>query len=135
MAGDRAGDENLRALRGQLLADAAVQVQPHESPRRAAEICDVSDGLLAAVAPLVQMHGKTDPAQLMRNRTVVRVDTEPRASGFNTQRIPRRNSCRPAEISDDGRELLSRNEELAAVQGVGSRVDPRREFRVRLIDG
>ncbi len=55
----------------------AVQVQEDEPPRRVAEVMDPRDGLLAAVAPLVQVHGGLDEADLMRQGLVVGVEPGP----------------------------------------------------------
>ena len=56
----------------------AVQVQEYEPARRVAEVMDPRDGLLAAVAPLVQVHGGLDEADFVRQGLVVGVKPGPR---------------------------------------------------------
>src|SRR5690242_21731529 len=69
--------------------DRAVQVQPHQSPRRPTEVVHPRDRLLPAVAPLVQMYADPEPAELVRNRTLVGVQPEPRRSRLDPQRLVR----------------------------------------------
>lgn len=71
------GKSERRAVGGQPVRR-AVQVQENEPPRRVAEVMDPRDGLLAAVAPLVQVHGGLDEADLMRQGLVVGVEPGPR---------------------------------------------------------
>ena len=65
------------AVRRQALSG-TVEVQHDQPSRRPAEIVDARDGLLTAVAPFVQVHGRADPADLVRDRLVVGVHAEPR---------------------------------------------------------
>src|SRR5215472_739045 len=64
------------AVRGQPVR-AAIKMQQNEPPRRMTQVVHSGDGLLAPVAPLVQVHGGLEPAHLMRNRPMVDVSAEP----------------------------------------------------------
>ena len=55
----------------------AVEVQQYQHARWFAQVMDASDGLLTAIAALVQMNCVADPADLVRDRPLVGVDPEP----------------------------------------------------------
>src|SRR5450830_2188814 len=61
---------HLRAGLGQQVAG-AVEVQHDDASRRSAEVVHARDRLLAAVAALVQVHGRAQPVELVRDRAVV----------------------------------------------------------------
>ena len=73
----------------------AVEVQQRQPARRPAEGVHAGDGLLAAVAALVQVHGAADPADLVGDRAVVGVDAEPRLAARDPQRLERPEAGRP----------------------------------------
>src|SRR5688500_18808739 len=52
----------------------AVQVQQHEPARRPPEVPDPRDALLPAVAALVEVDRRREPADLLRDRLVVGVE-------------------------------------------------------------
>ena len=56
---------------------------------RAAEGVDAGDRLLAAVAALVEVDGRTDPAHLVGDRSVVRVDAEPGLAALDAEGVVR----------------------------------------------
>src|SRR5258706_659102 len=86
---------------------APVQVQHDEPARRMAEVMYPGNGLLAAVAALVQLHGGLDPAHLVRDRPVIGVDPEPRPVRGDPQRLVRSGPGQPeAATTQAGCDLL-----------------------------
>ena len=65
----------------------AVEVQQRQPARRPAEGVHPGDGLLAAVAALVEVHGGADPAGLVGDRAVVGVQAQPRLAAGDPQRL------------------------------------------------
>ena len=63
--------------RGQFLG-LPRQVQQHEPAWRLAEVLHAGDRLLPAVAALLQVHGRTDPAHFVRDRPVIGLEAQPR---------------------------------------------------------
>ena len=63
----------------------AVEVQHRQPPRRPAEGVHAGDGLLAAVAALVEVDGGADPPGFVGDRAVVGVDAEPRLAPGDAQ--------------------------------------------------
>src|SRR5659263_395289 len=61
---------HLRARLGRQVAR-AVEVQHDDASGRSAEVVHARDRLLAAVAALVQVHGRAQPVELVRDRAVV----------------------------------------------------------------
>ena len=74
------------AVRRQALSG-SVEVQHDQPSRRPAEIVDARDGLLTAVAPFVQVHGRADPADLVRDRLVVGAHAQPRLMRSDPPRL------------------------------------------------
>jgi hypothetical protein len=67
--------------------DGAVEVQEDEPSRRPAQVVDTRDGLLAAVAALVQVDRRPDPAHLVWNCPVIGLEAEPRLVCRDAQRF------------------------------------------------
>ena len=65
----------------------AVEVQQHQAARRPTEGVDPRDGLLAAVAALVEVHRRADPADLVGDRAVVGVEAEAGLAALDPQRL------------------------------------------------
>ena len=101
----------------------AVEVEQGQPPRRPAEGVHPGDGLLAAVAALVQVHGRADPAHLVGDRPVVGVDAEPRLAARDPQRLVRPQPGRRPGGLGVRRELVA-GHELVAVVGLTSRGAP-----------
>ena len=76
-----------RVARGRQLLVAGVQVQQHHPARRPAQVRDPGDRLLAAVAALGEVHGRRDPADLVRDRPVVGVAVQPGRQRLDPQRL------------------------------------------------
>ena len=55
-----------------------IQVQQHQPPWRPSHVVSPGYRLLTAVAAFRQMHGRADPAKLMRQRTIIGIDSHPR---------------------------------------------------------
>ncbi len=129
MAG-RGGDEAelpaLLAVRGE--ADggavrrqmdlAAVQVQEDQPARRLAQVVDPGDGLLAAVAALLEVDGGADPAQLVGDGPVVGLQAQPGAVGLDAQCLQRQDADRRALRRGEGLQVGARQEQIAAVRGL-----------------
>ena len=65
----------------------AVEVQQGEPARRTAEGVHPGDRLLTAVAALVHVHGRADPADLVGDRAGVGVEAEPRLAARDPERL------------------------------------------------
>ncbi len=65
----------------------AVEVQQHQPAGRAAERVDAGDRLLAAVAALVEVHRRADPADLVGDGAVVGVEAEAGLAPLDPQRL------------------------------------------------
>ena len=80
-AADRAAAGE-HGVAGRRAVGRAVEVQQHQHPRRSAQVVHPRDGLLPAVAALVQVDGAlaraADPADLVRDGPLVGVDAQPR---------------------------------------------------------
>src|SRR4051794_40602229 len=72
----------------QLVAHSA-EVQQYQLARRCAEVLHPGHRFLTAVAPLLQVYGRTDPADLVRDRAMVGLETEPRMPRLDAQRLER----------------------------------------------
>jgi len=128
---------DLAASRGQSLARAAVQVQPHQSTRRPTEIRDPRHCLLAAVTALVQLDRRPDPAQLVRDRAVVGLESEPRPPGGNPKSLKSEGAGRRAIALDRGRErqkISAGHENLPPGDLVNLGIDPAQQGGVGLED-
>ncbi len=83
---------------------AAVQVQQNQHARRFAQVVDPGDGLLAAVAALVQVDralaGPADPADLVRDGPLVGVDAEPGSQRRDPVRLVRPDARGPDTCGD-----------------------------------
>ena len=95
---------NLAAARWQDLAGATVEVKPNESARRSTKVRDTRHRLLTAVAALVQLHRRPDPAQLVRDRAVVGLETEPWPPGGHPKCLESEDAGRRAGAIGRGRE-------------------------------
>jgi len=78
-------------------------MQEDKPPRRVADVLDSRDGLLAAVAALVQVDGGFDHADLVRQGAVVGVQPWPRDPGRDPRRLEG-----PHARDREGRRQLSR---------------------------
>ena len=65
----------------------AVEVEQREPARRTTEVVHPRDGLLPAVAALVQVDGRAEPADLVGDRPVVGVEPEPWLAPRDPQRL------------------------------------------------
>ena len=88
-----------------------VEVEEDQPARRPTEVVHPGDGLLPAVAPLVQVHGGPQPVDLVDDRAVVGLEPEPRPPGRHPQRLGRPD---PGEwpISHDRNEIRARDDQL-----------------------
>ena len=77
---------DVRAADGQAVLR-AVEVQQRQPTRRAAERVHARDGLLPAVAALLEVDGRADPAELVGDRAVVGVEAEARLAPRDAQRF------------------------------------------------
>ncbi len=102
---------------------AAVEVQQRQPPRRPAEGVHPGDGLLAAVAALVHVHGRADPADLVGDRAGVGVEAEPRLAARDPQRLEGPQPARRPGRLGVRRELVARDQ-LVAVVGLAARRPP-----------
>src|SRR5665811_1689013 len=81
-AHDPAISLNLDAAPGQGVAG-AVEVQEHQAPGWPPKVVNASHGLLPAIAPLVQMHGRAQPVDLVSDRALVGLKTQAGTPGGN----------------------------------------------------
>ena len=96
----------------------AVEVQQRQPARRPAEGVHPRDGLLAAVAALVEVDGGADPAGLVGDRAVVGVEAEARLAAGDPQRLERPQPAgRPGRLGVR-RELVARDQLVAGVRPV-----------------
>ena len=86
---DRPSRRGARGAAGRAAVVGAVEVQQRQPARRTAERVHAGDGLLAAVAALVEVHRRADPADLVGDRAVVGVEAEPRLAARDPQRLVR----------------------------------------------
>ena len=84
------------ALRRQDVAR-PVEVQEDQPTRRPAEVVHPRDRLLPAVAALVQVHGRAQPVDLVRDGAVVGLEAEPRTPRGDAQRLGRPECRRAAD--------------------------------------
>ena len=90
----------------------AVEVEQHQAPRRPAEVVHPRDGLLPAVAALVQVHGGAQPVDLVGDRAVVGLEPEPRPPGRDAQRLAGPGAGQVA-VADRIGQLRARHQHLA----------------------
>ena len=95
----------------------AVQVQPDEPPGRPAQVVHPGDGLLAAVAPLVQVHGGPEQPELVGDGPVIAVHPDPGHPGGDPTGFVRPQPGRGV-LGQGRRQLVARDEDLVATQGV-----------------
>src|SRR5690606_17259084 len=80
----------------------AVDVQRDEPPRRLAEVEQLRDRLLAAVAALGEVDGGAEPVELVRQRALVDLTGQPRPPGGDPQRLPRPDAGEPGARGGGG---------------------------------
>ena len=119
-AADGAPVPEHRVARSRQLLVARVQVQQHHPARRPAQVRHPRDRLLPAVAALGQVHGRRDPADLVRDRAVVRVEVQPRRQCLHPQRLERHRPGRAragrGEPGEPGVLVGAGNEEVRGVR-------------------
>ena len=95
--------------------DRAVEVQPDQPPRWPTEVVDPGNGLLTAITPLVQVHRRTQQPELVGDRAMVRVDSDPRYARRDPSRLVRPQSGRRV-VSQHTRQIGTRHEDLMAAE-------------------
>jgi hypothetical protein len=96
-----------RTPRVRQLAVRPVEVQQHQPARRPAQVVHPRDGLLAAVAALVQVHRGRQPAHLVREGAVVGVEPQTRDARRHPQRLVRLHT---GDRTVEGRQLGARQQ-------------------------
>lgn len=113
---DLAGPEQDGGTSHGELRVAAVEMEEHEPARGAAEVVDASNGLLTAVAALVEMNGAYQPADLLGERAVVGVQAEAGSTGGGPQRLVGHSACGGAVGHgqvDQGPSVSARQQQVA----------------------
>ena len=94
-------------------------MQQRQPARRPAEGVHPGDRLLAAVAALVEVDGRADPAGLVGDRAVVGVEAQPGLAAGDPQRLEGPQAARRAGGLGVRRQLVARDELVGVVGAVG----------------
>src|SRR4051794_21837748 len=109
--------EHRRPRLGQHLAH-AVQVQQDQPPGRATQVVHPGDGLLPAVAALVEVDRGLQPLQFVRDGSGVASPPDPRAARLHAERLVRRRAHeRCAQPVGDRLDVGARDDEVEHVRG------------------